>query len=100
MSPGLWNPVLEQLGSSWGYKSWDVPAGDGMSAIRSRLLEEDVVAANVTMPHKRWAADTADTVSEPVRRCGASNLLIRHGNELAAHNTDIMAVAELLGRGH
>lgn len=98
MSPGLWNPVLEQLRTSWRYEAWDVPGDSPMSGVRSRLLEPDVVAANVTMPHKQWAATTADTSSEGVRLSGASNMLIRSGATLTAHNTDITAVGELVGR--
>lgn len=100
MSPGLWNPVLEQLGSRWSYEAWDVPRDVPMSVVRARLLESDVVAANVTMPHKQWAAQAADAVTEAVRLSGASNLLIRDGRRLAAHNTDVAAVAELLGGRH
>jgi len=100
MSPGLWSPVLEQLGSSWTYEAWDVPAGHDMAGVRAAMLQAHVVAANVTMPHKQWAARTADTVTEPVRFSGASNLLVRHGRKLSAHNTDITAVAELLGGRH
>ena len=100
MSPGLWNPVLEQLGSRWSYQAWDVPRDVQMSGVRTRLLQSDVVAANVTMPHKQWAAQAADAVTEAVRLCGASNLLIRDGQRLAAHNTDVAAVAELLGGRH
>lgn len=97
MSPGLWNPVLEQLGSHWHYEGWDVPAGPDMAEVRARLLDDDVVAANVTMPHKQWAALTADAVTESVRLSGASNLLIGNGRELTAHNTDVTAVTELVG---
>lgn len=98
MSPGLWNPVLEQLGTSWRYEAWDVPKGFPMAGVRDRLLEPDVVAANVTMPHKQWAAGSADTRSEQVRLSGASNMLIRTGGTLTAYNTDIAAVGELVGR--
>ncbi|AXJ11642.1 shikimate dehydrogenase [Arthrobacter sp. PM3] len=100
MSPGLWNPVLEELGGRWSYEAWDVPRGAPMSRVRARLLGSDVVAANVTMPHKQWAARAADTVSEAVRLSGASNLLIRKDGMLAAHNTDVAAVAALLGGRH
>ncbi|MEO5318176.1 shikimate dehydrogenase [Arthrobacter sp. CC3] len=100
MSPGLWNPVLEQLGTQWRYEAWDVPAAFPMAGVRARLLESDVVAANVTMPHKQWAAGTADITSEQVRLSGASNLLIHIGGRLTAHNTDITAVGELVGRRH
>jgi shikimate dehydrogenase len=97
MSASLWNPVLRELGSDWRYEGWDVPAGASMAAVRARLLDGDVVAANVTMPHKQWAAQAADTVSEPVRLSAAANLLVNRGNELAAFNTDVAAVATLLG---
>jgi shikimate dehydrogenase len=97
MSASLWNPVLQELGSTWHYEGWDVPAGTSMSGVRARLLDGDVVAANITMPHKQWAAQAADTVSEPVRLSGAANLLIGRGNDLAGFNTDIAAVAALLG---
>ncbi len=97
MSPELWSPVFEQLGVGWSYDAWDVPGGASMSEVRARLLDADVVAANVTMPHKHWAALAADVASEPVRLSGASNLLVRQEGRLAAHNTDITAVTELLG---
>jgi shikimate dehydrogenase len=100
MSPGLWGPAFGELGTSWTYEAWDVPAGHDMSGVRAAMLAADVVAANVTMPHKQWAAATADTVTEPVRLSGASNLLVRNGRRLDGHNTDITAVAELLGGRH
>lgn len=100
MSPGLWRPVFAQLATSWTYEAWDVPAGQDMAGVRSRMLDDDVVAANVTMPHKQWAAATADTVTEPVRLSGASNMLVRHGRKLSAYNTDVSAVAGLLGGRH
>jgi shikimate dehydrogenase len=99
-SPGLWNPALKGLGSGWTYEAWDVPREVPMSGVRARLLDSDVVAANVTMPHKHWAAEAADTATEAVRLSGASNLLIRHGRTLEAHNTDVAAAAELLGGRH
>ncbi|WP_255769321.1 shikimate dehydrogenase family protein [Pseudarthrobacter sulfonivorans] len=97
MSPGLWNPLLEQLGSSWTYEAWDVPAEQAMTRVRGRLLDRDVVAANVTMPHKQWAAGTADSSTDAVQLSGACNLLVRQGRRLHGHNTDITAAAVLLG---
>ena len=96
MSPGLWNPVLQELGNGWAYEAWDVAPGADLQAVRRRLLEPGVVAANVTMPHKHWAAETADAATDPVRLSGASNLLVRDGRKLVGHNTDITAVNALL----
>lgn len=97
MSPGLWNPVLRELGAKWTYKPWDVPPGCDMASVRARLLENDVVAANVTMPHKHWAAETADSATDDVRLSGACNLLLRKGSGLVGHNTDVTALRVLLG---
>lgn len=91
MSPRLWAPVLRTVRPTWSYEPWDVGA-DGVVGLRDRLLEGDVMAFNVTMPHKRWAAAAADTASGPVRMSGAANLLIHEAGRLAAHNTDIDAM--------
>ncbi|MHC6591832.1 shikimate dehydrogenase family protein [Arthrobacter sp. C152] len=97
MSPGLWNPVLQKLGNGWAYEAWDVAPDADLEAVRRRLLEPGIVAANVTMPHKHWAAETADRAADPVLLSGACNLLVRQGEELVGHNTDITAVGVLLG---
>jgi shikimate dehydrogenase len=97
MSPGLWNPVLRGLGTGWTYEAWDVAPDGDLAAVRARLLAPDMVAANVTMPHKHWAAETADAAAEPVRLSGACNLLVRQDHTLLAHNTDITAIEVLLG---
>ncbi|HEU4667711.1 MAG TPA: shikimate dehydrogenase [Arthrobacter sp.] len=99
MSPALWNPVLGRLGTGWTYEAWDVPPDADLASVRSRLLGPDVIAANVTMPHKHWAAETADNATEEVLLSGACNLLLRRGSKLFGHNTDIIAVRSLLGAG-
>ena len=97
MSPGLWNPVLGRLGTGWTYEAWDVPPDGDLVSVRDRLLEPGIIAANVTMPHKHWAADAADNATEEVLLGGACNLLLRIGSTLFGHNTDIMAARSLLG---
>ncbi|WJH24444.1 shikimate dehydrogenase family protein [Pseudarthrobacter defluvii] len=97
MSPALWNPVLARLGNGWRYEAWDVPPDGDLAQVRKDLLGPDMVAANVTMPHKHWAAETADAADESVRLSGACNLLVRAGERLEAHNTDITAARKLLG---
>ena len=94
MSPELWNPVLREMTVGWSYEAWDVPAGASMAEVRAKLLETDVVAANVTMPHKQWAAGAGETVTDPVRLSGAANLLVRHEKQLEAHNTEMRLARE------
>lgn len=95
MSPALWSPVLAELETGWTYQPLDVPADASMNNVRQQLLNTGVIAANITMPHKQWAAQTADTATEAVQQCGASNLLIPHEGMLHAHNTDIDAFIAL-----
>lgn len=52
MSPMLWNPVLARLATGWTYEAWDVPPEGDLGQVRRQLLEPEMVAANVTMPHK------------------------------------------------
>jgi shikimate dehydrogenase len=92
MSPALWNPVFSALGNGWTYVAWDVAADGDLVAVRERLIAPTVVAFNVTMPHKHWAAETADESSPVVDASGAANLLVRCGSRLEAHNTDIDAM--------
>lgn len=96
MSPNLWNPVFEALDNHWSYEPRDVPAHSPMQEIRNSLLSTRVIGANVTMPHKQWAAGIADERSEQVSLSGAANLLIRQGGKLHAYNTDLIAVATKL----
>lgn len=99
MSPRVWNPVLRRLGIPWAYEAWDVPPQGGMDRVRNRLRQPDIIAANVTMPHKHWAAEAADEATEEVRLSGACNMLLRKGTALFGHNTDVTAVRALLGSG-
>jgi shikimate dehydrogenase len=48
--------------------------------------------ANVTMPHKALAAELAELTSADVARMGAANTLVRIGDAVAAHTTDIAGV--------
>lgn len=99
MSPVLWGTVLAALGSAWTYEAWEVTA-DELDAVRRRLTSPDIVACNVTMPHKGWAASTADVRAPSVARTASANLLIRQGSRLHAHNTDVDAFrAALAGAG-
>ena len=92
MSPSLWNPVFEAVGSHWNYVPWDVPAHSDMQKVHDGFLSSEVIGANVTMPHKQWAAAIADERSEQVSLSGAANLLIRQDGKLNAYNTDLIAV--------
>lgn len=53
-------------------------------------------AVNVTMPFKALAAARALNLSEDVRATGAANILVKTDRGVAAHNSDVPAVSNIL----
>lgn len=96
LSPAMWNHYFTHTGSDNRYELRDVPA-DGLGPVLDEIQSGDVLAANVTMPHKAWAASVAAEVSEAVRRTRAANLLIP-GASLRAVNTDVAGARTILQR--
>lgn len=94
LSPAMWNHYFSRTGSDLRYGLRDVPAG-GLGPILDEIVSGDVLAANVTMPHKAWAATAATEVTEEVRRTKVANLLIP-GSSLLAANTDVIGARRIL----
>jgi shikimate dehydrogenase len=49
---------------------------------------------NVTMPHKAEAYSLCDRVESEAARAGSVNTVVREGNEVVGHSTDITAIRE------
>ncbi|MDX1447784.1 MAG: hypothetical protein R3246_01870 [Acidimicrobiia bacterium] len=96
LSPAMWNHYFLTVGSTTQYDLRDVTESE-LASVLAEVRSGDVVAANVTMPHKGWAASIADEVSDPVLRTGAANLLLP-GEVLVARNTDVLGARSILER--
>jgi shikimate dehydrogenase len=59
-----------------------------LEEIRRGVLD----GANVTMPHKRLAADRCDRLAPEAERTRAVNTIVRVGRELVGHTTDVAGV--------
>jgi shikimate dehydrogenase len=98
-SPAMHNAAFAALGMDARYELADVPSSalsDAVAALRA----PDALGANVTQPHKVVVCDLVDEVSPEVRRLGAANTIVRDGDRLVAHNTDLPALgAELRALG-
>lgn len=94
-SPAMWNHLFTGRGLDVTYGLRDVPADD-LPGVRTELDSGDVVAANVTMPYKRWAAAGADSATVDVRDTGAANLLRPTSAGMDAANTDVVGARALL----
>lgn len=95
LSPAMWNHLFAATRMEVSYGRRDVDE-DGLADVESELRSPGVLAANVTMPHKAWAASLAERRSDVVARLGVANLLIPSSDGVAAHNTDVTGAREVL----
>lgn len=91
-SPSLFNELCE---GRWEYDLLEY--GNFEDSWRA-FADGPYKAVNVTAPYKTLAAGRADIRSEAVRRIGAANILVKTPEGIAAHNSDFLAVRELLGQ--
>jgi shikimate dehydrogenase len=95
LSPAMWNHLFSATGRDVHYGLRDVDEGE-LPAVEAELRSARVIAANVTMPHKSWAAALADHASDTVTSTGAANVLIPRDGRLEAMNTDVAGARSLL----
>src|SRR5438270_3294368 len=69
------------------YETHEVTAAD-LPATFDRLRRDEMLGANVTVPHKEAALRLVDDASEEARRIGAVNTVVRRGARLVGDNTD------------
>lgn len=93
--------AFDALGIDARYELLDTP----LPALAERIEElrgEDVLGANVTIPHKERAAALVDRLTEDAHATGAVNTITREGKRLVGHNTDVpafrLALDALVGR--
>lgn len=95
LSPAMWNHLADSTDRDLHYGLRDVDT-HGLDAVLAELNDGSVLAANVTMPHKGWAAGVADRRSYAVASTGAANLLIPVYDGIEAHNTDVIGARAIL----
>lgn len=96
-SPAMQNAAFAALGLPYRYVLADVPA-DAVPAAVAALRGNGVGGANVTVPHKAAVAALMDEVTELAREADAVNTVVRDGERLVGHNTDLPAIVEAVGR--
>ena len=95
-SPAIHNAAFSALGMDARYELADV-SPDGLADAVGALRQPGRIGANVTQPHKLAACELVDELTPDVERLGAANTIVREGDRLIAHNTDLAAVAAELG---
>jgi shikimate dehydrogenase len=96
-SPAMHSAAFAALGLPHRYVLEDVTADDLPAAVQ-RLRDADAGGANVTVPHKAAVAALVDQLSDAARRADAVNTVVREGDRLVGHNTDLPATIDAIRR--
>jgi shikimate dehydrogenase len=82
------NAAFAKLGLPHRYEAKET-ADDQLAATLDRMRRDnDVLGANVTIPHKESVLRLLDEVDEEARRIGAVNTIVSRGSRLVGYNTD------------
>ena len=96
-SPAIHNFWLGKLGLAYDYRAALVTRAGLAEFVAQRRRDSAWRGCNVTMPLKLDAVMLADGASDSAIAAGAANLLLPKDGQLLAGNTDVGAVARLLG---
>jgi shikimate dehydrogenase len=94
-SPAMQNAAFAALGIAAHYARWLTPAADLAERVAA-LRMEDVLGANVTIPHKLAVLPLLDEIAPSAQAVGAVNTIVRQGARLIGHNTDAAGLAAAL----
>lgn len=97
-SPDIHGFWLKQLGIDADYVRTRVGRGELAGHIATRRADAAWRGSNVTMPLKLDALGLADAPTDRAVAAGAANALFLRDGKLVAANTDVGAIALLLGR--
>jgi len=97
-SPLIHQFWLDALGIPATYRRRLVRAGELASYVAAVRADPEWRGSNVTMPLKRDALDFAEAATDRAVTAGAANLLLIRDGKLFAANTDVGAIATLIGR--
>lgn len=96
-SPAMMAAAFDALGLPHRYVLEDV-APERVAVIVASLRKPDAGGANVTVPHKAAVARLVDDLSPVARAVDAVNTVVRDGDRLIGHNTDMPATVEAIER--
>lgn len=91
-SPAMHDAAFTAVGLDARYVLLDVPAED-LADVVEGMRDPSWMGANVTQPHKIAVCPLVDEAAPEVERLNAANTIVRNGERLMAHNTDLPALA-------
>lgn len=96
-SPAMMNAAFRALDLPHRYVLADVAPQEVATTVATLRMAE-AGGANVTVPHKAAVAALMDEVSDVARDAEAVNTVVREGDRLVGHNTDMPATIEAIRR--
>lgn len=98
LSPVMHEAGLAALGLAGSYVAIEVDDADGMRHYAELVRSGALTGVNITMPHKRVAAEISDVLTETAERAGAVNTWYRHEGSLYGHTTDVHGVRHVIAK--
>jgi shikimate dehydrogenase len=95
ISPRFQQAAFDALGMPVRYDLWDTSEAD-LPARVDGLRREEMLGANVTIPHKRRVLNLVDDLDPAAEIAGAANTVVNRNGRLAGYNTDIGGFARAL----
>lgn len=95
LSRVMHNAAFAELGIDADYALWETPLAD-LELRVGMLRGEQMLGANVTVPHKQAVIPFLTSLSQTARRVGAVNTIIPRNGELVGDNTDAYGFARSL----
>ncbi|MEX1253527.1 MAG: shikimate dehydrogenase [Dehalococcoidia bacterium] len=92
LSPAIFQAAFDAMGVEARYEAWPTPH-DELEARVASLRSDDVLGANVTIPHKEAIVPFLDRLDERAERVGAVNTVANEGGQLVGYNTDVPGFA-------
>ena len=94
-SPCMFNAAFEELDLDFKYVTLDVPPGR-FNQVSGIFAAQNVIGANVTIPHKEEALKFVDMTTDRAEVAGAVNVIYRENGTVKGDNTDGFAVVRSL----
>lgn len=96
LSPVMHNAALRAMGIDASYELWLTPEADLGSRLKA-VRSEELLGANVTVPHKQAVMPFCDELTDTARRIGAVNTLVpRADGTILGENTDAYGFSRTL----
>jgi shikimate dehydrogenase len=87
VSPAMHQAAFDALGLRMRYERWETPP-DHLEWRVAFLRNQEVLGANVTVPHKERVIPLLDELDDLARLTGAVNTIVNRRRRLTGYNTD------------